>query len=73
LRSGAALADQELMTLAEVRFAEIEPRAAFDPDVAVDWQQLMELHDLLVRQAGYSYDEYENWVAATLGAALVPD
>ena len=30
-------------------------------------------HDLLVRQAGYSYDQLEEWVRATLGAALLPD
>lgn len=30
-------------------------------------------HDQLVRQAGYSYDELEAWVAATLSAALFPD
>ena len=30
-------------------------------------------HDLLVRQAGYSYDQLEDWVCATLSAALFPD
>jgi AcrR family transcriptional regulator len=30
-------------------------------------------HDLLVRRAGYSYDELEEWVAATLTAALLRD
>ena len=28
-------------------------------------------HDLLVRQAGYSYDQLENWTRSTLGAALL--
>ena len=28
-------------------------------------------HDLLVRQAGYSYDELEEWVRGTLSAALL--
>jgi hypothetical protein len=28
-------------------------------------------HDLLVRQAGYSYDQLEQWVRDTLGAALL--
>jgi AcrR family transcriptional regulator len=28
-------------------------------------------HDLLVRQAGYSYDQLERWVRDTLGAALL--
>jgi len=28
-------------------------------------------HDLLVRQAGYSYDQLEEWVRGTLGAALL--
>ncbi len=30
-----------------------------------------DIHDLLVRQAGYSYDELEEWVRATLSAALL--
>jgi AcrR family transcriptional regulator len=30
-------------------------------------------HDQLVRQAGYSYDQLEDWVRATLSAALLPD
>ena len=30
-------------------------------------------HDLLVRQAGYSYDQLEQWVRTTLNAALFPD
>jgi AcrR family transcriptional regulator len=30
-------------------------------------------HDLLVRQAGYSYDQLEDWVRTTLTAALLPD
>ena len=29
-------------------------------------------HDLLVRQAGYSYDQLEAWVRGTLSAALLP-
>jgi hypothetical protein len=28
-------------------------------------------HDMLVRRGGYSYDEYEHWVQATLEAALL--
>ena len=28
-------------------------------------------HDLLVRQAGYSYDQLENWARSTLSAALL--
>jgi hypothetical protein len=28
-------------------------------------------HDLLVRQAGYSYDQLESWTRSTLGAALL--
>jgi hypothetical protein len=36
-----------------------------------------DMHDLLVRQAGYSYDQLESWVRSTLSAALlagpVPD
>jgi len=85
--------------------------AGIDPDIAADWQQLMEGrrqafhamfarlpasalrpglsnaaaadtawviaspegHDLLVRQAGYSYDQLEEWARATLSAALLPD
>lgn len=30
-------------------------------------------HDLLVRQAGYSYDQLEEWARTTLSAALLPD
>ena len=30
-------------------------------------------HDLLVRQAGYSYDQLEEWTRTTLTAALFPD
>jgi AcrR family transcriptional regulator len=30
-------------------------------------------HDLLVRRAGYSYDQLEQWVRTTLSAALLPD
>ncbi|HYK27573.1 MAG TPA: helix-turn-helix domain-containing protein [Streptosporangiaceae bacterium] len=29
--------------------------------------------DLLVRQAGYSYDQFEEWVRTTITAALLPD
>jgi len=85
--------------------------AGIDPDIAADWQQLMEMrrrafhtmfarlpatalrpglsnaaaadtawviaspdsHDLLVRQAGYSYDQLEDWARTTLTAALLPD
>ena len=28
-------------------------------------------HDMLVRQAGYSYDEYERWVRTTAEAAVL--
>ena len=83
--------------------------AAVDPDVASDWQQLMDIrraniaalvarlppasrragltsataadtiwviagpdsHDMLVRQAGYSYDEYERWIRTTVEAAVL--
>jgi hypothetical protein len=30
-----------------------------------------DVHDLLVRQAGYSYDQLEAWVRGTLSAALL--
>ena len=30
-----------------------------------------DIHDLLVRQAGYSYDQLEDWVRGTLSAALL--
>jgi AcrR family transcriptional regulator len=30
-----------------------------------------DIHDLLVRQAGYTYDQLEAWVRVTLGAALL--
>ena len=32
-----------------------------------------ETHHQLVRQAGYSYDQLEDWVRDTLAAALFPD
>jgi hypothetical protein len=32
-----------------------------------------ETHYQLVRQAGYSYDQLEDWVRDTLAAALFPD
>jgi AcrR family transcriptional regulator len=32
-----------------------------------------ETHHQLIRQAGYSYDQLEDWVRATLSAALFPD
>lgn len=32
-----------------------------------------ETHDQLVRQAGYSYDQLEDWIRTTLTAALFPD
>jgi hypothetical protein len=32
-----------------------------------------ETHDQLVRQAGYSYDQLEEWIRSTLTAALFPD
>jgi AcrR family transcriptional regulator len=32
-----------------------------------------ETHDQLVRQASYSYNQLEDWVRATLSAALLPD
>jgi hypothetical protein len=28
-------------------------------------------HDMLVRQAGHSYDEYERWVRTTIEAAVL--
>jgi AcrR family transcriptional regulator len=85
--------------------------AATDPDIAADWQRIMEMrrdafrgllaqipaselrpglspaaaadtawaiaspetHHQLVRQAGYGYDELEDWVRTTISAALLPD
>jgi hypothetical protein len=32
-----------------------------------------ETHHQLVRQAGYSYDQLEDWVRDTLAATLFPD
>ncbi|PYE19350.1 TetR family transcriptional regulator [Williamsia limnetica] len=85
--------------------------AAVDPEAASDWQNLMEIrrmairnlvgvvpadrlrpglthdsaadtawviaspqsHDLLVVRAGFSYDEFEDWIRTTLTSALLPD
>jgi hypothetical protein len=30
-------------------------------------------HELLVRQGGYGYDQFEDWVRVTLTASLLPD
>ena len=85
--------------------------AGSDPEIAADWQRLMDIrrvsfvsmigripanklrpgltkaaaadtawaiaspdtHDMLVRQAGYSYDAYEKWVRETVTAALLAE
>jgi AcrR family transcriptional regulator len=49
-------------------------RPGLSPAAAADTAWVIaspDTHDLLVRQAGYSYDELEAWVRATLGAALL--
>jgi AcrR family transcriptional regulator len=48
----------------------LTPAAAADTAWAI---ASPETHDLLVRQAGYSYDQLEAWVRATATAALLPD
>lgn len=96
---------------ATVGFRTYAQAAAIDPEAATDWQNLMEIrrmairnlvgvipadqlrpgltpesagdtawviaspqtHELLVVRAGFSYDEFEEWVRVTLQAALLPD
>jgi AcrR family transcriptional regulator len=96
---------------AAVGFKTYAQAAAVDPEAAEDWQALMEVrrlsirnlltnvdpallrpgltpesagdtawviaspqtHQQLVATAGFSYDEFENWVRVTLCAALLPD
>lgn len=51
-------------------------RAGLSHEAAADTAWVIaspDTHDQLVRQAGYSYDELEAWVGATISAALFPD
>ncbi len=48
----------------------LSPAAAADTAWAI---ASPDIHHQLVRQAGYSYDQLEEWVRATLSAALFPD
>ena len=51
-------------------------RPGLSPAIAADTAWAIaspETHHQLVRQAGYSYDELEEWVRTTLSAALFPD
>jgi AcrR family transcriptional regulator len=51
-------------------------RAGLTPAAAADTAWAIaspEMHHQLVREAGYSYDQLEDWVRGTLGAALLPD
>ena len=48
----------------------LTPAAAADTAWAI---ASPEIHDQLVRHAGYSYDQLEDWVRATLTAALLAD
>ena len=51
-------------------------RPGLSPAVAADTAWAIaspETHHQLVRQAGYGYDELEEWVRTTLSAALFPD
>jgi len=58
-------------------FARIPPealRAGLSNAAAADTAWVIaspDTHDLLVRQAGYSYDQLENWTRSTLSAALL--
>jgi len=58
-------------------FAQVPPgafRAGLTNAAAADTAWVIaspDSHDLLVRQAGYSYDELEEWVRDTLAAALL--
>jgi AcrR family transcriptional regulator len=48
----------------------LSPAAAADTAWAI---ASPDTHHQLVREAGYSYDELEDWTRATLSAALLPD
>ena len=48
----------------------LSPAAAADTAWAI---ASPETHDLLVRQAGYSYDQLEDWVLSTVTVALLAD
>jgi len=48
----------------------LTPAAAADTAWAI---ASPDTHHQLVREAGYSYDELEDWTRATLSAALFPD
>ena len=57
---------------AEGRYLAPLPRARVRADTA--WALASpESHHQLVRQAGYGYDELEEWVRSTVSAALLPD
>jgi AcrR family transcriptional regulator len=58
------------------RFPVRSLRAGLMPAAAVDTAWAIaspETHHQLVRQAGYDYDQLEDWVRTTLSAALLPD
>ena len=49
-------------------------RPGLTPAAAADTAWVIaspDTHDQLVRQAGYSYDQLEDWVRGTLSAALL--
>jgi AcrR family transcriptional regulator len=51
-------------------------RRGLTPAAAADTAWVIaspDTHELLIRRAGYSYDQLEEWVAATLTAALLRD
>jgi AcrR family transcriptional regulator len=60
--------------LARIPAAALRP--GLSPAVAADTAWAIaspETHHQLVRQAGYGYDELEEWVRSTVSAALLPD
>ena len=60
--------------LAEIPASALRP--GLSPAVAADTAWAIaspETHHQLVREAGYSYDQLEDWVRRTLSAALFPD
>ena len=60
--------------LAQIPAAGLRP--GLSPALAADTAWAIaspETHHQLVRQAGYGYDELEDWVRATVSAALLPD
>jgi hypothetical protein len=80
LRAFAATIDRERLAGATALAAHLAEAGALAPGLPVEWaRDLIWLHSapdayrLLVRERGWSLDEYERWFATSLAAALLPD